>query len=152
MYRALRIRYEIPPRNTVPHLKYHSLWMNHFRAYSSVFQKRDGAQRTVRSPENIDRVRRSILQSPKRFVRKHASSSLALSNRTVHRILHENLPFRPYKMVITYELSQQDWWNRLQVCITLIQTLLKDVRDEVHIHISGSANMQNIRYRSGENP
>lgn len=153
--RALRTRYGIPPRNTVPDRKSILLWVENFRACGSVVQKRVGAQRTIRTPENIDRVRRSILQSPKRSARKHASA-LALSNRTVRRILHEDLHFHPYKMVITHELSQQDWQNRLQACETLIQNLPQDAcvlfSDEAHFHISGSVNKQNMRYWSSENP
>ncbi|KAK5649474.1 hypothetical protein RI129_000503 [Pyrocoelia pectoralis] len=97
--RALRPRYGIPPRNTVPDRKSMFVWAANFRVRGSVVQKRVGAQRTVRTPENIDRATRSNLQSPKRSARKHAFA-LALSNRTVRGILHEDLHFHSYKMII----------------------------------------------------
>jgi hypothetical protein len=153
--RALRTRYRIPPRNPVPDRKSILLWVENFRACGSVVKKRVGARRTVRTPENIDRVRRSILQSPKRSARKHASA-LALSNRTVRRILHAELHFHPYKMVIVQELTQRDWQQRVQACETFIADLPHDAvvlfSDEAHFHISGVVNKQNMRYWSGANP
>lgn len=153
--RALRTHYQIPPRNAVPDQKSILLWVENFRACGSVVKKRIGAQNTIRTPENIECVRTSIFQSPKRSARKHASA-LALSNRTVRRILHEDLHFHPYKMVIAQELSQRDWQNRLQAYETLIQNLPQDAcvlfSDEAHFHISGSVNKQNMRYWSAENP
>lgn len=153
--RAMRTRYQIPPRNSVPDRKSILLWVENFRACGSVVKKRVGAQRTVRTPENIERVRRSVLQSPKRSARKHAAS-LALSSRTVRRILHEDLQFHPYKMVMAQELSQQDRQNRLQACENFIENLPEDAHiffsDEAHFHISGCVNKQNMRYWSSENP
>lgn len=59
-------------------------------------------------------------------------------------------------MVITHEISQQDWQNQLQICETLIQTLSQVPRvlfsDEVHLYISRSVTKQHMRYWSNENP
>lgn len=153
--RALRTRYRIPYREPVPDRKSILLWVKNFRECGSVLRRRVGGQRTVRTPENIDRVRRSILQSPQRSARKHASA-LALSNRTVRRILHEELNFHPYKMVVVQELTQRDWQQRMQACETLIGDLPHDARvlfsDEAHFHNSGAVNKQNMRYWSVANP
>lgn len=153
--RAVRTRYRIPPRNAVPDRKSILLWVKNFRECGSVVKKRVGAQRTSRTPENIERVRRSILESPKRSARKHAAA-LALPDRTLRRILHEDLKFHPYKMVLVQELSQQDWQNRCHACELLIGNLPQDAlvffSDEAHFHISGCVNKQNMRYWSGENP
>jgi len=50
---ALRTRYEIPRRNGVPDRKLILLSVENFRACGGVVQKRFGAQRTIRTPENI---------------------------------------------------------------------------------------------------
>ena len=88
-------------------------------------KKRRGRPRTSRTPENIEAVRRSVLQSPRRSARKHASV-LGISNRSVHRILHQDLRFHPYTMVAVQELTQQDWINRVEACQHLIKRLPDD--------------------------
>ena len=80
-----------------------------------VCKKRRGRSRTSRTPENIEAVRRFVLQSPTRSARKHASA-LGISNRSVRRILHQDHHFHPYKMVVVQELTQQDWINRVESC------------------------------------
>jgi len=113
--RAFRTRYQIPPQDRVPDRKSILLWVENFRGMGSVSKKRRGRPRTSRTPENIEAVRRSILQSPRCSARKHASA-LGISNRSVHPILHQDLHFHPYKMVVVQELTQQDWINRVEAC------------------------------------
>ncbi|XP_066152055.1 uncharacterized protein [Euwallacea fornicatus] len=61
------------------------------RSGGSIMKKKPpGPQRTVRTPENIERVRQAIQRSPFRSARKH-STALRISDRTVRRILHEEL-------------------------------------------------------------
>ena len=101
---AFRTRYQIPSRDQVPDRKSILLWVENFRGTGSVSKKRRGRPRTSRTPENIEAVRQSILQSPSRSARKHASA-LGISNRSVHRILHQDLHFHPYKMAVVQELT-----------------------------------------------
>jgi len=147
---AFHTRDQIPPRDRVPDRKSILLWVENFRGMGSVSKKRRGQPRTSRTPENIEAVRRSVLQSPRRSARKHASA-LGISNRSVRRILHQDLHFHPYKMVVVQELTQQAWINR--VCEHLIERLPDDAvvifSDEAHFHISGCVNKQNMHYRSG---
>ena len=69
---------------------------------SALPRKPSGRPRSVRTPENLQRVRASIEQYPRRFARKHAAA-LGISDRTVRRILHADLRMRPYKMVVAQE-------------------------------------------------
>ena len=80
--RAFRTRYQIPPRDQVPDRKSILLWVENFRGTGSVSKKRRGRPRTSRTPENIEVVRQSVLQSPRRSARKQASA-LGISNRSV---------------------------------------------------------------------
>ncbi|KAJ8933144.1 hypothetical protein NQ318_015452 [Aromia moschata] len=48
-------------------------------------------------------VREAVERSPTRSVAKHASA-LRLSDRSVRRILHADMKFHPYKMMIVQEL------------------------------------------------
>ncbi|KAG8329111.1 WD domain repeat-containing protein 55 [Homalodisca vitripennis] len=61
--------------------------------------------------DHLRTLRASMLRSPQRSARKHASV-LGLSNRSVRKILHEDLHFHPYKMAIVQELSECDYNNR----------------------------------------
>lgn len=153
--RAFRLRYEIPPRGAVPARGSILSWVEAFRAVGSVSRRRPGATRTVRTPANIEAVRESILRSPRRSARKHAAT-LRLSDRSVRRILHDELHFHPYKMVVAQELSQRDFVARQTACETFIDTLPHDAlvffSDEAHFHLSGCVNRQNMRYWSGINP
>ncbi|KAF2893489.1 hypothetical protein ILUMI_12684 [Ignelater luminosus] len=78
---------------------------------ASATKRRTGVPRPVRSPENIEAVRASMLRSPRRSARKHASA-LRLSDRSVRRILRDDLHFHPYKMAIVQELSERKKQNR----------------------------------------
>ena len=120
--RAFRTRYQIPPWDRVPDRKSILLWVENFRGTGSVSKKRRGRPRTSRTPENIEAVRRSVLQSPRRCARKHAYVR-GISNRSVRQILHQDLHFHPYKMVVVQELTQQDWINRVEASRHLIEGL-----------------------------
>ena len=153
--RAFRARFEIPPHRLVPGRNSILSWVNAFRECGSVAKPRNGLQRTIRTPENVERVRQSVLRSPRRSARKHAAA-IGLSNTTVRRILHEDLHFHPYKLAVVQELTERDFVARQNACEMLIDNLPGDAvvffSDEAHFHISGCVNKQNMRYWCGVNP
>ena len=124
-----------PPRDRVPDRKSILLWVENFTGTGSVSKKRRGRPRTSRTPENIEAVRRFVLQSPRRSARKHASA-LGISNRSVRRILHQDLHFHPYKMVVVQELTQQDWINPLKPELNPICYLLALLGAHHFFHVS----------------
>ena len=73
--RAFRTRYQITPRDRVPDRKSILLWVENFRETGSVSEERWGRPRTSRTPENIEAVRLSVLQSPRRSARKHHANN-----------------------------------------------------------------------------
>ena len=95
--RAFRNRFNLAPLAPVPDRKSIVTWVTTFRQTASATRRKTGVPRPIRSPENIEAVRASILQSPRRSARKHASA-LELSDRSVRRILHDDLHYHPYKM------------------------------------------------------
>lgn len=153
--RAFRARFEIPPHRLVPGRNSILSWVNSFRECGSVAKPRNGHQRTSRTPEAVERVRQSILRSPRRSARKHAVA-LGIPDTTVRRILHEELQFHPYKLAVVQQLSERDFVARQNACELLLDNLPQAAvvffSDEAHFHISGSVNKQNMRYWSGENP
>ena len=153
--RAFRRHFDIPPRGRVPDRKSILLWVDAFRESGNVSRKKKGPPRTVTTPENIERVRVSMLRSPKRSARKHAVN-LGMSGRSIRRILHDELHLHPYKMVVAQQLTGRDYVTRQTTCEQLVDTLPNDAlvffSDEAHFHISGCVNKQNMRYWSETNP
>ena len=90
--RAFRIHFggipraeSVSPANTI------ELWIRHLDGTASTLSRHGhGAPRTVRTPENVQLVRESIEQSPRRSARKNAVA-LGISDRSLRRILHEDL-------------------------------------------------------------
>ncbi|KAG5327779.1 TC3A transposase, partial [Pseudoatta argentina] len=97
--RAFRARFEISPHRLVPGRNSILSWVNSFQECGSVAKPRNGRQRNSGTPEAVERVRQSILRSPRRSARKHAVA-LGISDTTVRRILHEELQFHPYKLAV----------------------------------------------------
>lgn len=75
-----------------------------------------------------------MLRSPTRSARRHAAT-LRLSDRTVRRILHQDLHFHPYKMVVAQELSERDWNNRVAACENMVENLPREATFLVMRHI-----------------
>ncbi|GBL77705.1 hypothetical protein AVEN_152924-1 [Araneus ventricosus] len=71
-----------------------------------------GTTRTVRTPENVESIRKAVLSIPNRSAWKQ-SSELSLSNRLVRRILHLDLQFQPYKLFVLQQLNPRDYAQRL---------------------------------------
>ena len=71
-------------------------------------------------PENVEAVRASIQQSPKRSAYKHAMA-LGISSRILRRILHADLKLHPYKMMLAQELSETDHANRRAISAEILE-------------------------------
>jgi len=71
-------------------------------------------------PKNVEAVRASIQQSPKRSARKHAMA-LGISSRNLRRILHTDLKLHPYKMMLAQELSERDHANRRAISAEILE-------------------------------
>uniref|UniRef100_A0A8C6WVP8 DUF4817 domain-containing protein n=1 Tax=Neogobius melanostomus TaxID=47308 RepID=A0A8C6WVP8_9GOBI len=138
--RAFRRHFELPREET---------W--------DVSKRKKGPTRSVTTPENVERVRRSLLQCPRRSARKHAIA-LGMSARSLRRIVHDELHFNPYKMILAQQqLAESDYYvTRQRSCEELVDTLPKDAlvffSDEAHFHLSGSVIKENMRYWSETNP
>ena len=96
----------VPSHNTV------LLWVRNFRETAfAAKRKPPGRKPSLKTPENIERVHQAFVRSPRRSASRNAIA-LRMCDRTVHRILHEDLNFHPYKMVIVQAINDQDTVNR----------------------------------------
>ena len=65
------------------------------------------------------------MHSPTRSARKHATA-LGISDRTVRRIIHEELRFHPYKMAVVQQLTERDFNARQTACESLLEVVPPD--------------------------
>ena len=93
--RLFRRHFNIPRHGRVPCRNTVIEWVQNFReSVSALKRKPRGRIPTVRTPENVEKVRMVIVKSPRRSVRRH-SAAIGLSVRSVRRILHKDLNFQP---------------------------------------------------------
>ena len=79
----------IPDRNTILR------WVESFRTTGSVMKRTStGRPRTAPTPANVESLRKSVIERPRRSTRFRASI-LGLSRRSLQRILHDELKFHP---------------------------------------------------------
>uniref|UniRef100_A0A1Y1JZD5 DUF4817 domain-containing protein n=1 Tax=Photinus pyralis TaxID=7054 RepID=A0A1Y1JZD5_PHOPY len=153
--RAFRLRFNIAPRGRIPDRNCILSWVNAFETSGNVSTIRRGPQNSVITPENVERVRVAIQQSPRRSIRKQ-SQVLGISRRSMHRIIKEHLHMHPYKMVVVQELKPRDYEARQIASENILAALPRDAvvffSDEAHFHLSGCVNKQNMRYWSETNP
>ena len=71
-------------------------------------------------------VRASILKSPRRSARKHATA-IRLSDRSVRRILHRDLQMHPYKIAIAQKQKGSDFENRTKLRRDFLSVRVTDV-------------------------
>ena len=91
------------------------------RASGSALPRKPSCRpRNDRTPENVQRVRASIEQFPRRSARKQAAA-LGISDRTVRQILHAGLRMHPYKIMVAQELSVTDWETRRTLSEDILQ-------------------------------
>ena len=138
--RAFRTRFALGPNASVRDRKTILLWISNLWATGSTLKRKSpGIPRTVRTPENVEAVRSSIQQSPKRSARKHA---MALGISRSLRILHADLKLHSYKMMSAQEFSERDHANRRAISAEILEqvpaaaVLLSS--DEAHFHIIGA--------------
>lgn len=114
---------------------------------------------TVRTPENIDAVRKSFENNPQQSTRS-ASIDLEISRTSVQRILRKDLGIYPYKIQVGQRLTEQDALKRLefgnQICESIDRNLIDITKvifsDEAHFYLDGYVNRQNYRIWGSEKP
>ena len=100
--------------------------VRNFEAYGTVEDRRKAAQSpagapiTVRTPENVDRVRHSVGRSPSKSLRRR-SQQLGISCSSVRCILISDLKLYPYRIQVRHLLTQADKDKRVAMCRWFVQ-------------------------------
>ena len=85
--RKFRKKFGIQRNSKVPSAYAIKTWVNNFEETGSTVKRKGGSVKIVRTPQNIEAVRASFEQSPRRLAVGH-SRKLGLSESSVRRILH----------------------------------------------------------------
>ena len=157
--RQFRQHFHLPPRARVPDKKTIKIWVQNFENTGQTTKKTGGSAKTIRTPENVEVVREAIARSPRRSARR-LSFALGISDRSLRRILHQDLHMHPYKIQIVQALNPNDSVIRRDFCENILQLFEDNPRlihnlwmsDEAHFHMSGYVNKQNYRYWAEANP
>ena len=143
--------------DSVPSCNTLLFWMRNFRETASASKRKpQGREPSLRTLENIEWVRLAFVRNPLRSASRNAIA-LRMSDHTVRRILHEDLNFHPYKMVVVQAINYQDTVNRKTLCF-LLNALDSDelnhipMMDEANFHLCGNVSSQNCRCKATENP
>ena len=125
--RLFRRRFNIGCHGDVPSRSTALRWVNVLRTTgSSLKTKPPSPARTARTAENVDRVREARIRSPRHSARRH-SAELRLSQSTVQRILHKDLGFPPYKLMVVQQLNEREYQQRLTFCQTILNMFEENV-------------------------
>jgi len=152
--RRFKREFNKPP----PNRKSIRRWVKQFREVGDVKKRKSPGRRTV-SNHRVEDVREAMLLSPHTSVRR-LSLQLEIPRSTVHKILHESLGFRSYKIQVVQHLQAKDYTARVDGCNALIEKIDSDdhflsnliFSDEATFHISGRVNRHNCRIWGEENP
>ncbi|GFV70179.1 DUF4817 domain-containing protein [Trichonephila clavipes] len=134
---AFRRHFGIPPRGRVPDRIYVLMQIDVFRTIGNVFKERKEPSRTVRTPENVERVRGSIQTDGNRF------NSCQVIYSQFGLAIHQNDHQARRRFV---EWAQND--------IAVVPDFHKQIlfSDEAHFWLNGYVNKQNCRIWSEANP
>jgi hypothetical protein len=79
-----------------------------------------------------------------------------MSDHSLRRILHLDLNFHPFKIMVSQELSPADYTNRQNLCEQMLAQITPGAAffssDDANFHLSGAVNKQNFRYWAKNNP
>jgi len=109
-------------------------------------KKSPGPVATARTPENVERVKEAVVRGS---AWRHAVE-LGMSENTLRRILHKDLGFHPYKMMIVQTLTEGHYQQRSAFAELMLESIEENedaiimTSDEAHFHLNGSVNKHNF--------
>ncbi|PSN38982.1 hypothetical protein C0J52_11331 [Blattella germanica] len=116
----LRNQFNVGQRDGVPSCPTMLKWFNNIRTRGTVRSViARGGVHTVRTPENIRRT------SPGHSAVQH-TRALHISDMSVHRILHLDLHFHPYKIMVVHKLQHTHYVRPHMFAERTLETLEND--------------------------
>ena len=158
-YKHVEERWEVNFRTPVPSKSTMFNLVSKFEVTGSVSNApKEGRPKTVRSPENMDKVAAEFVHSPKKSIRQ-ASKELNISRSSLHRILH-GIGLKPYRPHLLHALNEDDPDKRLKFCENFVHFCEESPdypdrilwTDEACFKLNGHVNRHNCVYWEDENP
>jgi hypothetical protein len=114
---AFRAKYakDPPTDKTIP------AWYQQFTE-TGCLCKHKSSGRPLTAEDDVERVRASFLHSPKKSTGT-AAKELSMSKTTVWRVLYKPLVFKPYRVQMVQQLSDEDHRRRLDFCLYVFTRL-----------------------------
>ena len=143
--RLFHCRFNIGRHGNIPSHNNILRWVTSFQARGMIMKKKPpGPVATAQTLENVERVREAIMRSTSRSARRHAVE-FGMSESTVRRILHKDLEFHSYKMMIVQTLNEGDYQQRSAFAELMLEIIEENddaiiMSDEAHFHLNGSVN------------
>jgi hypothetical protein len=124
-----------------------------------VWAKRQSSGRPLTAEGDVERVRANFLHSPKKST-ETAAKELSMSKTRVWRVRRKRLMFKPYRIQMVQQLSDEDHRRRLDFCLQLQDLMSSDdhflekvqFSDEATLHVSGAVNRRSVKTWGSENP
>jgi len=121
--------------------------------------KQKSSGRPLTAHDDVERVRASFLHILKKSAGT-AAKELSMSKTTVRRVLHKRLVFKPYRIQMLQQLSDEDHRRRLDFCLQLQDLMSSDdhflekvqFSDEATFQVGSAVNRHNVRIWGSENP
>ena len=141
-----------------PHRNLIRGWVRRFSEEGDI-KKRKSTGRPKVADQVVNDVHTTMILSPHTSIRR-LSLQLQIPSTTVHKILHQHLKFRAYKIQVVQHLQDDDYSARVDGCNLLIDKIDNGNRflsnlifsAEATFHISGRVNRHNCRIWGEENP
>ena len=95
--REFRKKFGIHRKSKVPSAHAIKTWVNNFEETGSTLKQEGGSVKTVRTPQNIDGLRASFEQSPRRSAVRHSKKLCYVSTPLIHLFLQMLKYVLPYK-------------------------------------------------------
>ncbi|KAI6658664.1 hypothetical protein LOD99_11009 [Oopsacas minuta] len=122
-------------------------------------RKRKGPKKTVRTPENIKKIKMKLADSPHRATRR-LSAEAAISRSSMRRILNDDIGAFPYKIQMQQKKSESNQKKKVQFVTYISKKIEEEIlkitevhwSDEANFHLSGHVNKQNMRFWALEKP
>jgi hypothetical protein len=145
--RAFRAKYakDLPTDKTI------RAWYKQFTVTGCLCNQKSSGRPLI-AEDDVEWVRASFLHSPKKSTGT-AAKELSMSKTTEWRVLHKRLVFKPYRIQMVQQLSDENHRRRLDFCLQLQDLMSSDdhffekvqFSDEATFHVSGAVNRRNVR-------
>ena len=132
-------------------------WKKKFEDEGCLYRAK-GSGRPATTEGKVERIRQTLLQSPKKSIRRTSMETL-IPPTTVWRVVGKSLVMKPCKLLVVQDITAADKRKHKQFCVDMQEKLEEDefnehlvFSDEATFHTNGKVNGHNVRIWGEKNP